>query len=398
MRTPRRFILLLVLASIVGQAEGRPGPKPPRHEFSFVVLGDSQFHYPGEFNQLFDEVAVINPSFVLQIGDMIRGYVETDDEFRAQWKRFKDQISGLGSIPFYPVPGNHDVYSKDRTAGGAKVYQEEWGDLYYSFDYRNAHFTVLDTDQAGEFQSMTGQQLKWLEADLHKARRKDHRFIFFHRPTHLLENGDELHHLFIEHKVTAVFGGHQHHYHEVIRDEPPYIMTMAAASLVTDTEKSGSFHHFLHVTVRDDDFTYAVVQKGGAGKPGFVVFQDNKGLYRIRGRLFRPRSVVFESLEIVEGRSIVPLELTNPTDQELHVYLEWKLPTRWAVSPARGTLETLPPVTERQKVSFELDHVSQGKLEAYPTFKIQTLYLTHDDDWITTERTFEVLAKPKDGR
>ena len=111
MRTPRRFILLLVLASIVGQAEGRPGPKPLRHEFSFVVLGDSQFHFPGECNQLFDEVAVINPSFVLQIGDMIRGYVETDDEFRAQWKRFKDQISGLGSIPFYAVPGNLDVYS-----------------------------------------------------------------------------------------------------------------------------------------------------------------------------------------------------------------------------------------------------------------------------------------------
>lgn len=41
-----------------------------------------------------------------------------------------------------PVPGNHDVYDSEGKLGGEDVYREVWGDLYYSWDYRNAHFIV----------------------------------------------------------------------------------------------------------------------------------------------------------------------------------------------------------------------------------------------------------------
>ena len=115
-------VLLFLLG--VSPTDAKPGPKPARDEFSFVILEDSQFHHPDAFNRVIDEVALLNPAFVLQVGDMISGYVATDKEFRSEWDRFKTQISVLGDIPFYPVPGNHDVMDSAKVPGGAAVYRE----------------------------------------------------------------------------------------------------------------------------------------------------------------------------------------------------------------------------------------------------------------------------------
>jgi hypothetical protein len=371
-------------------------PKAPQDEFSFVVLGDSQFHKPGAFNQVIDEVALLSPAFVIQVGDLIRGYVQTDDEFRAQWKRFKAQISGLGDVPYYPVPGNHDVFNKERKPEGAAVFREVWGDLYYSFNYRNTHFTVLDTDHEGSQRSISGAQLKWLKSDLQEAQEQTHRIVLFHRPPSNLKNEDELHAVFVKHKVVAAIYGHEHHYHQYVRDGVRYVMTMAATNLGTDFEEAGSFHHYLLATVRDTSFSYAIVKKGGILPPGVVAPQDNKDLFRINRRLLKAKTAVYDSLESSANGKRISISLRNPTQRELHAYLEWELPgLRWEVSPLKGTLATLPPGTEDHAVVFELSYRGTGKPEAYPTCKIQTLYLTHDGDWVTTVKTFSILAKPK---
>ena len=137
----RLICAILLVASMAAFAVD--APSPPDHEFSFVVLGDSQFHLPNKFNQIIDEVVHLFPAFVVQVGDLIGGKVKTEDLFRAQWTRFKAQIAPLGSIPFMPVPGNHDLYSAEGKLGGERLYREVWGDTYYSWDYRNAHFVVL---------------------------------------------------------------------------------------------------------------------------------------------------------------------------------------------------------------------------------------------------------------
>ena len=396
MRCITGIAVFLVLLG-VNPTDAKPGPKPARDEFSFVILGDSQFHHPDSFNRVIDEVALLNPAFVLQVGDMISGYVATDKEFRSEWDRFKAQISALGDIPFYPVPGNHDVMDEAKKPGGAAVYREVWGDLYYSFDYRNAHFTVLDTDQEGELRSIAGKQLAWLKSDLSKARKKTHRFVLFHRPIVSLQNGDELHELFVKHKVTAVLYGHQHHYHQYIRDGIPYVMTMSATRLGTPFQEAGSFHHYLLATVRDASFSYAIVKKGGILPPGIVAPEDNRGLYGINRRLLKTREVVYDSLTSAAGGKQVSISLKNPTTQELHVYLEWKLPNlRWSVTPIKGTLATLPPETEDHQVPFQLHYSGIGTPEAYPSCLLKTLYLTHDGDWVTTKKIFTVLAGHKE--
>ena len=62
--------LLLLGVTVVAAVDA---PTAPDHEFSFVVLGDSQFHLPNNFNQVIDEVVHLYPAFVLQVCDMISG-------------------------------------------------------------------------------------------------------------------------------------------------------------------------------------------------------------------------------------------------------------------------------------------------------------------------------------
>ena len=388
--------MTLLALSLVQAVTAKPAPSVPKNEFTFVILGDSQFSHPEVYNRVIDQVALVNPSFVIQVGDMIRGYTDTDHKFRAEWSRFKAQLAPLGKIPFYPVPGNHDVMDASRVPGGANVYQETWGDLYYGFDYKNAHFTVLDTDQAGALRSVSGKQLDWLKRDLRKAQRKAHRFVFFHRPMASLKNSDALHALFLEHKVTAVIYGHLHHYHHYVQDGIPYIVTNAAAWMGTDYAEAGSFHHYLLATVRDNDFTYAIVKEGGVLPPGIVSPEDNDGLFGLNRRLLTTKDAVFDSLESSGSGKAVAIKLSNPTKQELHVYLEWELPNlRWSVAPLKGTLATLQPKTEAHSVPFQLHYSGTTTPEAYPSCVLKALYLTHDGDWITTESIFNILAKPE---
>ena len=126
-----------------------------KSEFHFVVLGDSQFHDAAGFNRIVDEVTRLQPAFVVQVGDMIEGYLPDTPSLHAEWKRFRNQIAPLGSIPFVAVPGNHDVYDATKLPSptATAIYREYWGDLFFTFTYENARFIVLNSDQVGEDRS-----------------------------------------------------------------------------------------------------------------------------------------------------------------------------------------------------------------------------------------------------
>ena len=81
----RLGMMTFLALSLAQAATAKPAPSVPKNEFTFVILGDSQFSHPEVFNRVIDQVALVNPSFVIQVGDMIRGYADTDHKFRAEW-------------------------------------------------------------------------------------------------------------------------------------------------------------------------------------------------------------------------------------------------------------------------------------------------------------------------
>lgn len=85
-------------------------------------------------------------------------------------------------MPLYSAIGNHDSYLSN------KLYKENRGKLYYSFDYGNSHFIVLDNAQ--QFNNATlfmqpgngPSQWKWLREDIKTP--AAHKFVFFHFPVY----------------------------------------------------------------------------------------------------------------------------------------------------------------------------------------------------------------------
>jgi hypothetical protein len=128
----------------------------------------------------------------------------------------------MGDTPFYPSVGNHelnggscgyqgytDVYYLPENAPSGD--EEE----YYSFDWGNAHFVALDTNQSYSAGSV---QYNWLVSDL-QASTQLWTFVFFHHPAyssgpHGSTSGVQTHlvPIFETYGVDVVFNGHDHHY------------------------------------------------------------------------------------------------------------------------------------------------------------------------------------------
>lgn len=91
----------------------------------------------------------------------------------------------LRNTPVWPVYGNHDArrraffdiftFPTNAESGGVASDTEH----YYSFDYSNIHFVMLDTQDSDH--DIDGEMLKWLKTDLQKTKQQ-WLIAFFHHP------------------------------------------------------------------------------------------------------------------------------------------------------------------------------------------------------------------------
>jgi 3',5'-cyclic AMP phosphodiesterase CpdA len=123
--------------------------------------------------------------------------------------------------------GNHDLL----TDGGAPYFnnfylpRNDWDgrEHYYSFDYGNAHFVALNTQ---DYTGVSSNQRRWLIRDLERSA-QPWKFVFFHTPPYtagFLDEGngripldtasirENLVPLFELYGVDIVFSGHSHSY------------------------------------------------------------------------------------------------------------------------------------------------------------------------------------------
>lgn len=129
--------------------------------------------------------------FILHTGDIVE-IAEAEDE----WVDLMSQSQKyLLSMSLVPVPGNHDEYGLNKGKLFPKKFNEHFnvesagkidGGSYYSFDYNNAHFIVLNTnDNKNQDKKALGkEQLKWLREDVKKSRKNGAKWIIlaYHKP------------------------------------------------------------------------------------------------------------------------------------------------------------------------------------------------------------------------
>jgi hypothetical protein len=157
------------------------------NDLSFIQISDSHIGFNKEANPdpagtLTAAIAKIRTlprkhAFMLHTGDV--SHLSKPEEFDTA-----RQIIGTGGLDVHYVPGEHDVLVDN----GAEFFTRFNGAAnrkWYSFDTGGAHFiglvNVLDL-QAGGFGKLGGEQLEWLEKDLHGRSASTPIVIFTHMP------------------------------------------------------------------------------------------------------------------------------------------------------------------------------------------------------------------------
>ncbi len=314
----------------------RQHPPVCRDRFDFVVVGDTRSSepvvLPEVFYQMIGEWNVLSPAFVVDVGDLILGGAA--EGLDPQWLAF-EQAVGQCEAPFFPVAGNHDV-SDPATE---RIYEERVGPLLYAFSYGNSRFILLNSEEQGAVERLSGAQVIWLEEDL-AACKADNIFLFLHRPYF---NGDwdaqwsNVAEALRGYPVRVVFGGHYHLYRDCgEREGVRYAITGGGGAERHGTEEEGAFEHYLRVSVRGEEVQWAVV-KPGAILPADVVTKARLEEGRALNASFRT-----ESIEVPFGEGLdclVSVFVENPYDTPLASTLTWKAPAGWRVEPGEMAYE-----------------------------------------------------------
>lgn len=382
-RTKR--VLLGLIGTLLSICAGAAYPEPASREFHFVVLGDSQFHDPIGYNRIINDVVLLQPAFVIQVGDLIRGYHPSLGAVRKEWQRFFGQIEPLtegAGIPFVAVPGNHDVYGalrrpdRDATA----LFESHWGEVPRYFDYRGARFVVLNSDPVGSPISLGTRQLAWLE-DALTDRAGELTFVFLHRPPASLDDFDAFHATLVKAGVNTVFYGHHHHGHQVVKDGVRYVMTNSAATSATPFEEVGSFDHVLQVSVRDEAATIAAIKAGGIVDLAPIDPVDNYDLFDLKQEL-APDSVALADQG--GGRFGLTIPLENDSRRSVSIYPSCdSADGRWAFEPRRLAVQTLAP---GERIRLELVAIREFASESTPTCRLTIPYQTRSGEWLSYEQ------------
>lgn len=221
-------------------------------ETSFIAITDSQSQNPKQYENCADVLRCAfelypDAGFIVHAGDM----VDHGDNLN-QWKYFLNgSADTLMSAALMPAAGNHEAmgsYALDLNfALPESEAQDTVSGYYYSFDYNNAHFIMLNTNELDSVRGLTGDQLKWLKSDA-LASDADWKAVVLHKAVY--SNGShyddmeikalrrQLASLMPELGIDIVLQGHDHVY---LRTAP--MIANAVENAATGSVNRGGFDY-----------------------------------------------------------------------------------------------------------------------------------------------------------
>ena len=219
--------------------------------FHFAVVSDrTGGHRARIFSEAVDRLNLMQPAFVVTVGDLIEGYAKDQAKLLEEWKEFQSYVGRL-QMPFFYLAGNHDLANPLQ----AKDWQERFGRTYYHFVYRNVLFLMMSSDDPSEEKGggkMSPEQIAYVQKVLRDNPKVKWTMAFIHKPlwnsTKLQETGWLDVEKALQDRPYTVFVGHEHVYQKFVRHGRNYYQLAttgggskyAACPTASSTTSSGS--------------------------------------------------------------------------------------------------------------------------------------------------------------
>jgi hypothetical protein len=223
--------------------------------FRFAIVSDrTGGARKGVFERAVDRLNLLQPEFVVCVGDLIQGGKKNTRTIQREWKQFRGFVSKL-EMPFFYLPGNHDISDKQTD----QIWGQHFGRRYYHFVYKDVLFLLLNTEDRGrEGKSFfSKEQLDYVRRVL--AREKEVRWtlVLMHQPVWTYHDGAGTGWPEVEKALTGrrytVFAGHKHHYQRVIRNgQHYYVLATTGGHSGLRGPSLGEFDHIVWVTMKQD--------------------------------------------------------------------------------------------------------------------------------------------------
>lgn len=261
--------------------------------FQFVIIGDRTGGANAEhtFALAMNQINLLQPEFVINVGDLIEGYPEDRADLNGMWDE-ADDLLGKIDMPFFKTIGNHDVSTPETK----EVYLERYGATYYHFVYGDVLFMVLDSEDDSrpeppedimeglkvynklkvedpeaamkmlkEFMTdeaviaalstpveFPEKQMDWIKTTLDENKNVRWTFFFMHEPC--WENPSESFkaiQALVKDREHTMFAGHLHYYDYDKIDGYEHI-TMGPAGASFHHDGPGNVDHMMWVTMTED--------------------------------------------------------------------------------------------------------------------------------------------------
>ncbi len=292
---------------------------PQRFQFA-IVTDRTGGHRPGVFMDGIRKLNLLQPEFVMSVGDLIEGYTEDEAQLDAEWAEFNGFIDQL-EMPFFYVPGNHDITNEVME----KKWEEIFGVTYYHFVYKDVLFLCLNSEdnrRGSNRGTIDNEQYEYIKKVLDENRDVKWTLVFLHQPLWVLEDTKRWNDVekLLQDRDHNVFAGHHHRYYKAVRNNGKYIAlaTTGGGSRLRGTA-FGEFDHVVWVTMTDEGPLLANLLLEGIWNED-VVTGEIADLVRNRPFPVRIEPVYIDNK--LSGEVTTQVRITNDSDYPLSVKLD----------------------------------------------------------------------------
>lgn len=343
---------------------------------------------PGVFEDAVDKLELLQPEFVMSVGDLIDGKTYDSAVVDEQWNDFRKKVGPL-SMPFFYVPGNHDIGNPMME----REFRKRFGSPYYHFVYKNALFLTVNTEDGGR-SGISDQQVNYFKKVISDNPGVRWTFIFMHRPvwfsdTEKKEGYEKIESALQGHNYT-LFSGHHHTYSTRIQNgNKHFILGSTGGGSDLRGEKFGEYDHVTMVTLGNREPKIINLKLEGVIKEDVV----NENTYPLTQTLINHEwlfPIPFVSEHQREKNITAEIVLKNPTLYPLKVSGKLCKPNGYHFTPCNIDLTIEPNSKMIQRIT-----VSKTDNSYIDISKLQSLDILLNGEYIYSGTNYMIPASKK---